>query len=103
MGEDEKRRSELQNLYSSVRIPTGASSQRSSRAGGWTVWIIPSWAIGTAFIIVVIAAANVVARRLIGSADKSAGRNPTEPDVARLTQALDDVQRRLGELEERMA
>ena len=64
--------------------------------------MIPSWAIGTAFIIVVIAAANVVARRLIGSADKSAGQTPTEPDVARLTQALDDTQRRLGELEERM-
>ena len=66
------------------------------------MWIIPSWAIGTAFVIVVIAAANVVARRLIGSADKSAGQNLTEPDVARLTQALDDMQRRLGELEERM-
>ena len=66
------------------------------------MWMIPSWAIGTAFIIVVIAAANVVARRLIGSADKSAGQTPTEPDVARLTQALDEVQRRLGELEERM-
>jgi len=66
------------------------------------VWMIPSWAIGTAFVIVVIAAANVVARRLIGSTDKSAGRTLTEPDVARFTQALDDMQRRLGELEERM-
>jgi hypothetical protein len=66
------------------------------------VWIIPSWAIGTAFVIVVIAAANVVARRLMGSRDKSAGRTLTEPDVARFTQALDDMQRRLGELEERM-
>jgi len=64
--------------------------------------MIPSWAIGTAFVIVVIAAANVVARRLIGSTDKSAGRTLTEPDVARFTQALDDMQRRLGELEERM-
>ena len=66
------------------------------------MWMIPSWAIGTAFVIVVIAVANVVARRLIGGADKSAGQTPTEPDVARFTQALDDVQRRLGELEERM-
>ena len=64
--------------------------------------MIPSWAIGTAFVIVVIAAANVVARRLMRTADKSAGPTSTEPDVARLTQALDDVQRRLGELEERM-
>ena len=41
-------------------------------------------------------------RRLIESTDKSAGQTPTEPDVARFTQALDDMQRRLGELEERM-
>jgi hypothetical protein len=66
------------------------------------VSIIPDWAIGTAFVIVVIAVAQVVARRLIGRADKSAGPNATEPEVARLTQALDDAQRRLGELEERM-
>ena len=66
--------------------------------------IIPGWAIGTAFVIVVVAAAQVVTRRLLlgGRANRSAGQNPTEPDVAYLTQALDDVQRRLGELEERM-
>jgi len=66
------------------------------------VLIIPSWAIGIAFVIVVVAAAQVVVRRLVGRANRSAGQNPTEPDVARLTQALDDVQHRLGELEERM-
>jgi len=65
--------------------------------------IIPSWAIGFAFLIVVTAAAQVVMRRLMGGrASRGAGQNPTEPDVARLTQALDDVQHRLGELEERM-
>ena len=66
------------------------------------MWMIPSWAIGTAFVVCVVACAQVVVRRLIGSTDKSAGQNPTEPDVARFTQALDDMQRRLGELEERM-
>ncbi|PYO70199.1 MAG: hypothetical protein DMD69_00445 [Gemmatimonadetes bacterium] len=64
--------------------------------------MIPSWAIGFAFIIAVVAAAQVVVRRLVGPANRGAWQNPTEPDVARLTQALDDVQRRLGELEERM-
>ena len=59
------------------------------------MWSIPSWAIGTAFVVCVIACAQVVVRRLIGSTEKSAGQNPTEP-------ALDDMQRRLGELEERM-
>ena len=66
------------------------------------MWIIPSWAVGTAFVIVVIAAAQVVARRLMGRANLGAGQNPAQPDVAGLTQALDDVQRRLGELEERV-
>ena len=66
------------------------------------MWMIPSWAIGTAFVVVVIAAAQVVVRRIIGPANRSTEQNPTEPDVARLTQALDDVQHRLGELEERM-
>jgi hypothetical protein len=65
--------------------------------------IIPSWAIGFAFLIVVTATAQVVVRRLLGGrAGRTAGPIPTEPDVARLTQALDDVQRRLGELEERV-
>ena len=59
------------------------------------MWVIPSWAIGTAFVVCVVACAQVVVRRLIGSTDKSAGQNPTEP-------ALDDMQRRLSELEERM-
>jgi hypothetical protein len=66
------------------------------------VSIIPDWAIGTAFVIVVIAVAQVVARRFIGHGDRGAEQNRTEPDVARLTQALDDAQHRLGELEERM-
>jgi len=66
------------------------------------VWSIPSWAIGTAFVVCVVACAQVVVRRLIGSTDKSAGQTATEPDVARLTQGLDNMQRRLGEIEERM-
>ena len=64
--------------------------------------MIPSWAIGTAFVVCVVACAQVVVRRLIGNTDKSARQTPNEPDVARFTQALDDMQRRLGELEERM-
>ncbi len=66
------------------------------------MWSIPSWAIGTAFVVCVVACAQVVVRRLIGNTDKSAGQTATEPDVARLTQGLDDMQRRLGEIEERM-
>src|SRR6266576_3741640 len=76
MKERRKRRPELQNLYSSVRFRPAPLRSGPGAQG--------------------------VVRRLIGSTDKSAGRTPTEPDVARFTHALDEVQRRLGELEERM-
>jgi hypothetical protein len=67
------------------------------------VLIIPSWAIGTAFIVIVVAAAQVVTRRLLGGRpSRGPGQNPTEHDAAALTQALEDLQHRLGELEERM-
>ncbi len=66
------------------------------------MWIIPSWAIGIGFLIAVYGAVEVVVRRLTGRVGWGRGKNPAEPDVSRLTQVLDDVQRRLGELEERM-
>ena len=65
----------------------------------WDV-IIP--VIGASFIIVVTAASIVMVRRLGGRPNPSVAQNPNEPDVAHITQALDDVQRRLGEIEERM-
>jgi hypothetical protein len=60
------------------------------------MWIIPSWAIGVGLVMVVIGAVSIVARRLTGRV----GWGP--PDSSGFTPALDDVQRRLGELEERM-
>ncbi len=80
-----------------VQLHSAAVGKRAS------VLIIPGWAIGTAFIVVVVAAAQIVTRRLLGGrAYRSAGQSSPEPDLAHLTQVLDDVQRRLGELEERM-
>jgi hypothetical protein len=64
--------------------------------------IIPSWAIGMAFLVVVTAVAQVIMRRLVGRPTRGAGQNAIEPEVARLTQALADAQHRLGELEERV-
>ena len=66
----------------------------------WDEVILP--VLGMAFLIVVTAAAIVAVRRLGGRAIRSAEQNPTEADVALLTQALADVQHRLGELEERV-
>ncbi len=66
----------------------------------WDEVILP--VLGMAFLIVVTAAAIVAVRRLGGRAIRSAEQNPTEADVALLTQALAEVQHRLGELEERV-
>lgn len=63
--------------------------------------IIPSWAIGVGFIVIVVATAQVVVRRLVGRTSRG-GQNPAESEVASLTQALDHVQHRLAELEERV-
>ncbi len=66
------------------------------------MWIIPSWAIGVGFLIVVVGATQVVVRRLLGRVGWSRAENPAEPDLSRITPVLDDLQRRLGEIEERM-
>ena len=65
------------------------------------MWIIPSWAIGFAFLIVVTGAAQVVMYRLTGRRGFSRGRDAPE-ELSRVVQALEDVQRRLAELEERV-
>ncbi|HMA45356.1 MAG TPA: hypothetical protein VKO86_15130 [Gemmatimonadales bacterium] len=66
------------------------------------MWIIPSWAIGVGVLIIVVGATQVVVRRLLGRVGWSPAEHPSEPDLSRLTQVLEDVQRRLGEIEERM-
>lgn len=64
----------------------------------WSDVILP--VMGMAFLIVVTAAAVIAVRRLAGRPNPST--DLTEPDVARLTQMFDDLQHRLGELEERV-
>jgi hypothetical protein len=66
------------------------------------MWIIPGWAIGTGFLIVVVGVTQVVVRRLLGRVGWSPAERPSGPDLTPLTQTLEDIQRRLGELEERM-
>jgi hypothetical protein len=58
--------------------------------------------LGFSFIIAVTAAAVIAVRRLGGRPNRGIGDTPSESDVTRLTQALDEVQHRLGELEERL-
>ncbi len=66
------------------------------------MWIIPSWAIGVSFFVVVAGATQVIARRLLGRVGWSPAEHPSAPDPSHLSQVLDDVQRRVAELEERM-
>jgi hypothetical protein len=73
---------------------------------------IPVWAIGVGFIILTVAAAQVIARRLIPAdqlrpGGRVRGRKPSKREVAELFDEvegklgeLDDLRKRLGEMEE---
>jgi len=63
---------------------------------------IPVWAVGVGFIVLTIAVAQVVARRLIPAdqlrrADRLRGRRGSKREVA---EALEEVEARLGELDD---
>ena len=64
------------------------------------MWFVPSWAVGVALIV----CAASLGRGLQALLEARTHRiqHPPQPDVARLTEALDEVQRRVGELEERL-
>jgi len=66
------------------------------------MWIIPGWAIGVAVIILAVSLGKTVQRLFHAPGDRSGGRDASEPELARQRDALEDVQRRLGELEERL-
>ena len=65
------------------------------------MWIIPSWAIGVAFLVVVTGTVQTVARRLAGRVGGSESKDVSE-ELSRVVQALEDLRGRLGELEERV-
>ena len=63
---------------------------------------IPGWAIGVGFIVLCVGVAQVVARRLIPAdqlrhADRLRGRRGAKREVA---EALEEVEARLGELDD---
>ena len=63
---------------------------------------IPVWAVGVGFIVLTVAVAQVVARRLIPAdqlrhADRLRGRRGAKREVA---EALEEVEARLGELDD---
>lgn len=65
-------------------------------------WGIPSWALGVGLIILVSSLARALAPSLRGRASRFERQGLPDPDTARVSEALDDVQKRLGEMEERL-
>ena len=66
------------------------------------MWEIPSWAIGVAVIVVAVQLAKTLRALFHTQADRISGHGPVNRDVAQLREGLDEMQRRLGELEERL-
>jgi hypothetical protein len=67
--------------------------------------MFPDWASGVVGIIAAIAIAQIAVFRIAGQRGRRNLRipeSPPGPEYARITQALDDIQRRLAELEERV-
>lgn len=63
---------------------------------------IPSWAIGVAVIIIATSLAKALRGFFRAQASQITSGTAAESDVARFSEVLDDVQKRLGELEERL-
>ncbi len=68
------------------------------------MWGIPSWAIGIAVIMLAISLGKSLTAMLGGGTPAKRGRGDgaSDAELARQAEALEDAQRRLGELEERM-
>ncbi|HEX4574171.1 MAG TPA: hypothetical protein VH158_03510 [Gemmatimonadales bacterium] len=66
------------------------------------MWFVPSWAVGVVVIVFGVSLAKGLQALLQAQATRVPSQGPRHPDVAQLTEALDEVQRRVGELEERL-
>jgi len=60
------------------------------------------WAIGVAIIILAVSLRKALPRLIHALADRISHRGPPETDSSRSLEVLDDVQRRLTDLEERV-
>jgi hypothetical protein len=63
---------------------------------------VPSWAIGVGIIILATSLGRAFRMRGPARVDRTVARNGPEADISGVREALDDVQRRLGEVEERL-
>jgi len=69
-------------------------------------FIVPDWAVGVGIIIVALSVRRVLPRLLGAYADRLSPPKPRSAeqaeDLSQVREALDDMQKRLGELEERV-
>jgi hypothetical protein len=63
---------------------------------------VPSWAIGVGIIILATSLRRAFRMRGPARVDRTVARSGLEADTSGVREALDDVQRRLGEVEERL-
>jgi len=68
---------------------------------GHEFWDNAGWAVGVGIILLAVSLRRALPRLIGAWSDRIAARNPVEANPAQ-AQALEDVQRRLAELEERV-
>src|SRR3989441_3994072 len=66
------------------------------------MWGVPDWAMGVAVIIVAVSCGKALQRMFQQHAGPIAGRGASDSELSRQREALDEVQKRLGDLEERV-
>ena len=66
------------------------------------MWLIPSWAIGVAIIIVVASIPKTVRLLIQSRANRTSPSGLSDAELSQIRDGLEDMQRRLGDLEERV-
>jgi len=66
------------------------------------MWGVPDWAMGVAVIIVAVSCGKALQRMFQQHTGPIAGRGASDPELSRQREALDEMQKRLGDLEERV-
>ena len=64
--------------------------------------IVPQWAIGVGILVIAVSAARALSRVLRGGGANTSRRVPTSDEAVELRQAIDAMQARLADVEERL-
>ena len=66
------------------------------------MWLIPSWAIGVAIIVIAASIPKTVRLLLQSRANRAPPSGLSDAELSQIREGLEDIQRRLGDLEERV-